>query len=267
MKLGTKLSFGVNAVQAGQKTAIVNATPQLVVSSTLGKFTVTSPVSKALNVAVGENIMFLNNISGVEDAIQRRVEDVVAYAEENGLDLNTREGADAVLDAFTQWFIAKGVPQYDAKGNPIMVAERLTKEDKAKYLAAHAMEIIEANRELLAEKFGERADEDYVEVLTIDMIESPKYHSCSGSRTATSSNATGVGCQLNFTDTSIWNTLKANLGDNKTKKNRVFDVVLDEAQEVPYNNGREEVGILIYPINFVKDVDPVVRGKAEETAE
>ena len=263
MKLGTKLSFGVNAVQAGQKTAIVNALPQLIVSSTLGKFTVTSPVSKALEVAVGENIMFLNNISGVESAIQGRNEDVVAYANENGIDLDTREGVDAVLEAFTQWFIAKGVPQYDSKGNPVMATERLTKEDKAKYLAEHAMEIVEANRELLAEKFGEKSDEEYVELLTIDMIEAPKYHASSGSRTATSSNSTGIGCQLNFTDTSIWNTLKADLGDNKTKKNRIFNVMLDEAQKVAYNNGKDTEEILIYPIEYVEDVNPVIRAKAD----
>ena len=119
MKLGNKISFGVQAVQAGQKSSTVNAAPQLIANSTSGKFVITSPVSKALNVAVGENVMFLNNIQGVEAAIQARVEDVVNYAAEKGIDINTREGEEQLLAVFTQWYIAKGVKQYDSKGNPI----------------------------------------------------------------------------------------------------------------------------------------------------
>lgn len=261
MKLGNKIQFGVQAVQAGQKSSTVNALPQLVANSTAGKFSITSPVSKALNVAVGENIMFLNNIAGVEAAIQQRVSDVVAYAEEQGIDLNTREGEEAILAAFTQWFIAKGVKQYDSKGNAIMATERYTKEDKAKYLEEHGMEIVAANRDALVAEFGEMSDEELVTKLTVDMVEAPKYHACSGSKTATTSSATGVGCQLNFTDTAIWGALKADLGDNASKKNRVYNVNLDEAEEVEFNNGKEAVKIVIFPIEFVEDVDPIVREK------
>jgi hypothetical protein len=263
MKLGNKLSFGVTAVQAGQKSSTVNAAPQLIANSTQGKFVVTSPVSKALNIAVGENIMFLNNIAGVEMAIQNRVADVVTYAEENGIDLTTREGEDAVLAALTQWFIAKGVPQYTSKGTPVYATERFTKEDKAKYLAEHAAEIVAANRDALVERFGSLSDEELAAQLTIDMVESPKYHACSGSKTATTASATGVGCQLNFTDSAIWGALKADLGEEATKKNRIFDVLLADAQEVEYNNGKENVTITILPIEFVKDEDPIIRGKKD----
>lgn len=263
MKLGNKLQFGVNAIQAGQKSATVNATPQLIANSTPGKFSVTSPVSKALAIAVGENIMFLNNIAGVEMAIQNRVPDVVAYAQEHGIDINTREGEDALLKEFTQWFIAKGVPMYDSKGNPLMATERYTKEDKAKYLAEHALEIVEANRDALVEAFGELTDEEFVEKLTIDMVESPKYHACSGSKTATTASTTGVGCQLNFTDSSIWGALKADLGELASKKNRVYDVLLNEATTTTFNNGKEDVVITIVPIEFVEDADPIVRGKKD----
>lgn len=261
MKLGSKISFGVQAVQAGQKSSTVNAEPRLIANSTLGKFSITSPVSKALNIAVGENIMFLNNISGVEAAVQQRVEDVVKYAEENGIDLNTREGEDALVKAFSQWYIAKGVKQYDGKGNPVMASERYTKEDKAKYLADHAAEIVEANRDALVEQFGEMSDEELATKLTVDMVETPKFHACSGSKTATTASATGVGLALNFTDTSIWTALKADLGDEATKKNRIYNVLLDEVQEVPFNNGKEDVTISIFPIEFVEDTDPIVREK------
>lgn len=260
MKLGNKISFGVQAVQAGQKSATVNATPQLIANSTTGKFSVSAPVSKALNVAVGENIMFLNNISGVEAAVQQRVQDVVDFAAENGLDLDTREGEAAVVAALTQWYIAKGVKLYDAKGNAVMASERYTKEDKAKYLEAHAAEIVDANRAALVEQFGEMSDEELAAQLTIDMVETPKYHACSGSKTATTASATGVGLQLNFTDTAIWSALKADLED-ATKKNRIYNVLLDEVQEVPFNNGKEDVTISIVPIEFVEDADPIVREK------
>ena len=267
MKLGNKISFGVQAVQAGQKSSTVNAAPQLIANSTSGKFVITSPVSKALNVAVGENVMFLNNIQGVEAAIQARVDDVVNYAAENGIDINTREGEEQLLAVFTQWFIAKGVKKYDSKGNPIMASERYTKDDKAKYLNEHKMEIVNDQRDALIAQFGEMSDEELAEKLTIDMVEAPKFHACSGSKTATTASATGVGCQLNFTDTAIWGALKADLGDLATKKNRIYNVLLDEVQKVDFNNGKENVTIDIYPIEFVEDTDPIVRATKAENAE
>ena len=264
MKTFCKFNFGIQAVQAGQKTSTANAEPQLIANSTAGKFVITAPVSKALNIAVGENIMFLNNIAGVEAAVQSRNEDVVAYAEELGLDLSTRDGEDALVAALTQWFIAKGVLQYTSKGEPVMATERYTKEDKAKYLAEHAMEIVDANRDALVEQFGAMSDEELAEHLTVDMVESPKFHAASGSKTATTASATGVGCQLVFTDSSIWNTLKKDLGDDATKKNRIYDVLLDEGQTANFNNGREEVSIYVLPIRFKEDVDPIVRVKKAE---
>ena len=264
MKTFGKLNFGVQAIQAGQKSSTVNAEPQLIANSTPGKFVVTAPVSKALNIAVGENIMFLNNIAGVEAAVQSRNADVVAFAETNGYDLNTKDGEDAVVAALTQWFIAKGVLQYTSKGEPVMATERWTKEDKAKYLAEHAAEIVEANRDALVEKFGELSDEDLAANLTVDMVESPKFHAASGSKTATTASTTGVGCQLVFTDSSIWTTLKKDLGDEAPKMNRVYSVLLDEATTTEFNNGKEVVDITILPIEFKEDVAPVVRTKKAE---
>ena len=111
------------------------------------------------------------------------------------------------------------------------------------------------------------SDEELAENLTIDMVEAPKFHACSGSKTATTASATGVGCQLNFTDTAIWGALKADLGDLATKKNRIYNVLLDEVQKVDFNNGKENVTIDIYPIEFVEDTDPIVRATKAENAE
>jgi len=261
IKLGNKMSFGFAAVAAGQKSSTVNAEPRLTVNSTQGKFVVTSPVTKAMNVAAGENIMFLNNIANVEAAIAQRVDDIVNWAEENDVDLDTREGQDAALEAFTMWAIAKGVPQYDSKGNPIMASERYTKEDKQKYIDANADAILEANREVLIERNGgEDADDETLKsLITVDDIEAPKFHAHTGSKTATTGSSTGVGLQLNFTDTSIWNTLKKDLGEDKEKKNRIFNVLLDESFTAEVNNGKDNVEITAYPIEFLKDEDPIVR--------
>ena len=68
MNLGNKVSFGFSAVVAGQKTS-GNNEPQLIVNSTKGKFTVTSPVTRAMGVAVGEYIQFVNNIAQIEAAM------------------------------------------------------------------------------------------------------------------------------------------------------------------------------------------------------
>lgn len=264
MKLGNKVQFGVQAVIAGQKSAVLNAMPQLIANSTAGKFTATGPVSKALDVAVGQNIMFFNNITSIENAIAQRLEDLVEFANEKGLDLDTREGQEAVLKEFTQWFIAKGEATYDDKGNPILAAQRFTKDEKLAFIEKHKAEILANNREALVERAGDEnaTDEELMALITVDDIESPKYHVHSGSKTATTSNATGVGCQLGFTDTAIWNALKADLAeDAKTKVNRVFKVNLDEATKVQFSNGYQIVDVMAYPIEFVEDAAPVRRGE------
>lgn len=260
-----KISFGITAVQAGQKSTTVNADPRLIANSTNGKFSITSPVSKALNIAVGENVMFLNNIANVEQAIKQNNADILEWCEENGIDINTREGQDAILKEFTLWAIAKGVKQYDSKGNPIYGSERFTKEDKEKFIADHAAEYIqdEEFRAVLIERVGDEnaSDEDLIAAITVDDVESPKFHACTGSKTATTSSATGVGCQLNFTDTSIWTALKADLGDDKDKKNRNYAVLLDEGFNTEVHNGKENVSVIAYPIEFIDDTDPIVREK------
>lgn len=263
MKLGNKIAFGVTALQAGQKSATVNAEPRLIVNSTLGKFVVTSPVTKAMGIAVGENIQIGNNISNLEAAIQNRVPELVEWANENGIDLSTREGSDACIKEFTLWFIMKGVKKYDSKGNPIMASERFTKEDKQKFIEANADAILEANRAVLIERNGGvDADDDTLKALiSVDDIESPEFHASTGSKTATTSSATGVGCQLMFTDTAIWNNIKADLGDNKEKKNRIFKVDLEETFTAQVHNGKEYVEVTAYPLELVGDEDPIVREK------
>lgn len=256
MDFGKKVSFGFNAVVAGQKTS-GNNEPQLIANSTKGKFTVTSPVTRAMGIAVGEYIQFVNNIDQIERAIQEGNDDVKAIANELGVDLSTREGQVAVVEACTQWAIVKGQPMLDKVGNPIMVSARLTEKDKRAYIAAHAEEALAAMRDTLIERVGnpDASDEELIAAIDLEEVEYPKVPGFTGSKTATTSNATGVGLQLGFTDSNVWGALKKDLGDNAEKKNRIYKVLLDEAVKTTVD-GKE---LTIYPIEFDKDEDPIVR--------
>lgn len=260
MNLGNKVSFGFSAVVAGQKTS-GNNEPQLIVNSTKGKFTVTSPVTRAMGVAVGEYIQFVNNISQIEAAINEGGDDIKAIAEQLGVDYTTREGSLAIVSACTQWAIVKGQAMLDKLGNPIMVSSRLTKEEKKAFVEKHKAEILEAGREELAERVGNPDASDDELIAAIDFENDdifPKVPGFTGSKTASTSNATGVGLQLGFTDSNVWNALKNDLDDNtKTKKNRIFKVLLDEAVKTTVD-GKE---LTIYPIEFQEDTDPIRVGK------
>lgn len=262
----TKLSFNFSAMQNGQKSTTVNAEPRLIAASTVGKFTITAPVSKALNIAVGENVLFLDNRPEIEKAIANRNEDLVAYANEKGYDLDSVNGVESVIRDFRQFAITKGVKLYDGKGNPVMATTRLTKEDKAKFIAEHADEILNANRDALIKLVGDEnaTDEELKAAITVDMVEGEKYHACNGSKTMTTGMATGVGCQLNFTDTAIWNLLKSDLEDAKDSKNRIFSVDLTAPAPVSVSNGKELIDCIAYPIVYKEDVDPIVRGSKED---
>ena len=272
MKLGIK--FGINAIQAGQKSSLLNAVPQLIVKSTPGQFTITSPVSKALGIAAGENVMFANNLNEIEAALNNPADEIVAYAAENGWDLNTREGADAFIKDQLVYYIAKGILMYKRNGDPILGTVRITKEDKAAYIAEHGVEMVAALSEeekakLAAAKGLEDADDETLAgALTPDDVPSPTFHAATGSKTASSANATGIGLQLSFTDTAIWDSIKSDLeGDAKKSVNRVFNVNLDEPMTTQINNGKENVDVTFYPLEFEADKAPMVRGKKDDEVE
>lgn len=262
-----KFNVAINAVQAGQKSSTVNAEPRLIANSTPGKFQITSAVSKALGISVGENVEFFNNINGLEKLANNPTQDVRAFCEDNNINIDTVEGKREFVEACTEWFIAKGHQEFTSAGKPIMATIRCTKEDKLEAIAQNGADMIkdEAFRAVLIERVGDEnaSDEELIAAISVDDIESPKTESYTGSKTATTGTATGVGCPLNFTDTSIWNAMKADLGDAKDKKNRVYNVLLDQPMEVSVNNGFENITVTTYPVEFVEDVDPIVRSKAE----
>lgn len=258
MNLGNKVSFGFSAVVAGQKTS-GNNEPQLIVNSTKGKFTVTSPVTRAMGIAVGEYIQFVNNIAQIEAAINEGGDDIKAIAEQLDVDYTTREGALAIIDACTQWAIVKGQAMLDKVGNPIMVSARLTEEEKRAFITKNAQAILAENREALIERNGgqDADDETLLGLIELDEVEYPKVPGFTGSKTASTSNATGVGLQLGFTDSNVWGALKKDLGDDATKKNRIYKVLLDDAVKTVVD-GKE---LMIYPIEYQEDTDPIRVGK------
>ena len=267
MKKGN-LSFGFGAVLSGQKSNVADATPQLIANSTKGKFTVTGPVTKFLGIAAGDNVMFVNNLDGIEKAIQAQVPEVIAAAEEMGLDLTTAEGQKAFINENIVWAIAKGEKLYNSNGTSKESAVRMTVEDKKAYIAKNGAAIVEANRDALVARLAEQdvenpTDEELIAAISVDDINITT-DAVSGSKTATTSNATGIGLQLGFTDNNIWNQMKSDLDeDARTKVNRKYDVLLEDAFEAEYNNGHETIKIKCVPVEFVSDEAPVVRGKKD----
>lgn len=260
MNATKKLSFGFASVAAGQKSNIVNAEPQLIANSTKGKFTITSAVSRFLGISVGENIQFINNYAEIEAAIAAKDEALVAWAEEEGIDLDSQEGMDAVYAEFGVWAIAKGHQLFDSKGKALQVAERFTKEEKEEWLKEHAIEAVEAYRAQLIEKSGnpDATDEELAALLTVEMVKSPLVDKFQGSKSSTTSNNTGIGLPLSITDANVWAVLKKDLED-PTTVNRAFDVDLNAPEDIMVNDGFKEVKVRMVPFTFKEDVAPMVR--------
>ena len=260
------LNFGISPIQNGQRNATTNNEPRLIANSTAGKFQLTGMVTKAMGVANGDSVMFLNNADGITAAFDPKNPqhgEILNLAAELGVDINTTEGRNAVIEKALTYFVAKGIALYDKVGNHQQVAMRLTKEQKIEFVKLHADEILAAYKadeekfNQLIERVGnpDASDEELIAAIDLEEVEYPKVPGFTGSKTATTSNATGVGLQLGFTDSNVWGALKKDLGDNAEKKNRIYKVLLEEAVKTTVD-GKE---ITIYPIEFDKDEDPIVR--------
>ena len=253
------LSFGFSAIIAGQRNPTVE--PQCIAVSTEGGFRITAPVSRALNVANGEYVMFLTNVAEINEAIAAKHETIVAFCEENGLDIASDEASVAIHKEFDMFAIAKGIKELDPKGNYRTCTERLSKKDKLTYVAQNFDIMMEGalnsgKSELIDALTREGITKEELMDLLVQGVkpkELPKYK---GSKVASPSGTTGVGTALTFTDSNIWNQLKADLGDEATKLNRVFEVNPDELQEVVINNGYEDVKVKLLILGAYSDVKP-----------
>lgn len=261
------MGFGFGVVNAGQRNVTVE--PQFIAVSTEGNFRITPPVSKVLGVGHGDYIMFLNNVDNIDAAIAAKADVIVEFCEANGLELGTPEAAIAIHKEFDMWAIAKGIIEYDTKGNVKTTTERLSKNDKVKYVSQHFEEMLAAAAEQADDETKEALSrdgitkEEQIDILTAFVVarELPKYK---GSKVANPAGLTGAGTSLTFTDSNVWKQLKADMGDDAEKLNRVFDVDVENLQDVTLSDGYNEVTVKAIVLGDSVDKEPARIGKGKD---
>lgn len=249
------LQFGMSAVQSGKRVMQASNEPTLTANSTKAKFSLTGAVTRIMGLIPGDNVQFVSNIADIDAAIAERDAEVMAWCEENNVEFGTEAARAALIQNFGEYGICKGVPLFEKNGEIKLAGVRMTAEQKA---AA-----FELNKERIAEEVGKSVEE-----VTIDDY-NPTTRAYSGARTSTSSNLTGLGLPLTFSDSSMWSELKENLGDEAEKFNRVFEVSLNEPFVVAVETGKvigdekETVEVNAYKISFKADEEPSVRQSAK----
>lgn len=245
------LQFGFSAVQSGKRVMQSSSEPTLTANSTKAKFSLTGAVTRIMGLVPGDTVQFISNVADIDAAITERDAEVVAWCEANNVEFGTEAARAALIQTFGEYGICKGVPLFEKDGKVKLVGVRMTAEQKA---AA-----FELNKEKIAEELGKSVKE-----ITIDNY-NPTTRAYSGARTSTSSNLTGLGLPLTFSDSSMWSELKENLGDKAEKFNRVFEVNLNEPFVVAVETGKvigdekETVEVNAYKISFKADEGPIAR--------
>jgi hypothetical protein len=270
MKTFGKLAFGFSAVNAGQRN--VSYEPELVAGANAGSFRITPPVSKALLLQHGDNIMFVTNADNIDVAIRDKAPEVVEFCTANGLDIDSMEAAIAIHKEFDMWGIAKGIQEFDSKGNPKTTRERMTKADKAKYVDNHFEECLEAaraseNEELVAALNREGATEEELKAVLIEAIQGDEVAKYKGSKCANPASTTGTGVSLTFTDSNVWNQLKADMGDTAEKLNRVFAIDVENLVDAEIFNGHENVAVKVAVLGESKEEKPIRVGKKADDSD
>lgn len=245
------LQFGMSAVQSGKRVMQASNEPTLTVNSTKAKFSLAGAVTRIMGLIPGDNVQFVSNIADIDAAIAERDAEVMAWCEENNVEFGTEAARAALIQNFGEYGICKGIPLFEKNGEIKLAGVRMTAEQKA---AA-----FELNKERIAEEVGKSVEE-----VTIDDY-NPTTRAYSGARTSTSSNLTGLGLPLTFSDSSMWSELKETLGDEAEKFNRVFEVNLNEPFVVAVETGKvigdekETVEVNAYKISFKADEEPIAR--------
>lgn len=264
-----KSAFGFSAVNAGQRN--VSVEPELHALSTAGGFKLTAPVTKVLNIAPGDYVMFINNVAEIDAAIAAQTQEVVAFAEENGLELGSPELAIAMHKEFDMWAIAKGIALYNSRGVALTVKERLSSKDREAIVNANFDDLLDKamasdNEELISSLSRDGVTRDEQVTILMSLIEGREVPKYQGSKTATTSGCTGAGLALNFTDTNVWNQLKYDM-EAPTRVNRVFALDLEDVQTIVLNNGYEDVKVSIVVLGEYEDKAPIARGEKTEVEE
>lgn len=268
-KGNAKLSFGLGAVNVAKRNAV--SEPELVVNPTVGGFRITPAVSRALGLTNGGYIMFVSNIDAIEQAIANKDENLVAFCAEENIDMNTPEGVKAIHEAFDEWGIAKGIQMFDKNGNAVKTKERMSKTDKVEYVTNNFDDVLKAAIENGEPEFAASLQvegitkEEQIEILAnaVNPEQVNKYY---GSKCSNSSNLSGTGVSLTFSDSAVWGALKEDLGEEAKKMSRIFEVDIKELREVPYFNGHKEVIVKAAMLGEFKDTESTRKYKGEDDA-
>ena len=268
-KGNAKLSFGLGAVNVAKRNAV--SEPELVVNPTVGGFRITPAVSRALGLTNGGYIMFVSNIDAIAQAIANKDENLVAFCAEENIDMNTPEGVKAIHEAFDEWGIAKGIQMFDKNGNAVKTKERMSKTDKVEYVTNNFDDVLKAAIENGEPEFAASLQvegitkEEQIEILAnaVNPEQVNKYY---GSKCSNSSNLSGTGVSLTFSDSAVWGALKEDLGEEAKKMSRIFEVDIKELREVPYFNGHKEVIVKAAMLGEFKDTENTRKSKGEDDA-
>lgn len=268
-KGNAKLSFGLGAVNVAKRNAV--SEPELVINPTVGGFRITPAVSRALGLTNGGYIMFVSNIDAIEQAIANKDENLVAFCAEENIDMNTPEGVKAIHEAFDEWGIAKGIQMFDKNGNAVKTKERMSKTDKVEYVTNNFDDVLKAAIENGEPEFAASLQvegitkEEQIEILAnaVNPEQVNKYY---GSKCSNSSNLSGTGVSLTFSDSAVWGALKEDLGEEAKKMSRTFEVDIKELREVPYFNGHKEVIVKAAMLGEFKDTESTRKSKGEDDA-
>lgn len=266
-KGNAKLSFGLGAVNVAKRNAV--SEPELVVNPTVGGFRITPAVSRALGLTNGGYIMFVSNIDAIEQAIANKDENLVAFCAEENIDMNTPEGVKAIHEAFDEWGIAKGIQMFDKNGNAVKTKERMSKTDKVEYVTNNFDDVLKAAIENGEPEFAASLQvegitkEEQIEILAnaVNPEQVNKYY---GSKCSNSSNLSGTGVSLTFSDSAVWGALKEDLGEEAKKMSRTFEVDIKELREVPYFNGHKEVIVKAAMLGEFKDTESTRKSKGDD---
>lgn len=262
-------TFGV--VQRTRKNE-ADAVPTITALSSDGGFRLTGAVTRFLEINSGDNVMFITNQNSLDAIIASQDNEYVDFCKNNGFEVGSPEAAIALHKEFDMFAIAKALPVKDSRGNVVTVQERITKAEKHAFVKQNFQEMYD---NLMASDDKEAqiainvdgiSREEQEEILMGYIVPKP-LPKFMGSKSMNTSNKTGIGNTLQFTDVSMWMRLKEDLED-KNAVNRIFSLNFDEVQTIPVHDGYEFVEVKALILGESEDHEPKRRGaEAAETSE
>jgi len=213
--------FGLTVQSSGKGAAKRSIDPEVFITPTSGQIKINDATSRLLQIGNRENAVIIGNRRELEDYRDSNPEEFEAYLVETAEEMvaagDLDEGSALTIDDVTIWGIAKGWGLFSKNGSPIMVADRLTKEEKAQC---------------------ELDDEGKAIIEPVQSL--------SGFRVASNGNQTGVGHIMTGNDTANY----AFLGGNKNEN--IVYAVTRTPEVVPMPNGAENVDIKVYMMEKVR---------------